>query len=105
MMYSYPFFHFPYFRRYPTYPSYSSNHAIVSPPKTSSCKIEKNSTSQKKQPIEACLNETNHDEMFEIFGIKLYYDDILLICLIFFLYQEGVQDDFLFIALVLLLLS
>ena len=45
------------------------------------------------------------DTVFEIFGIKLHFDDILLICLIFFLYNEGVKDEFLFIVLVLLLLS
>ena len=49
--------------------------------------------------------KSNNDVIFEIFGIKLYFDDILLICLIFFLYNEGVQDQYLFIALVLLLLS
>jgi len=43
--------------------------------------------------------------LFEIFGIKLHYDDILLICLIFFLYKEGVKDESLFISLILLLLS
>ena len=43
--------------------------------------------------------------VFEIFGIKLYFDDILLISLIFFLYNEGVKDESLFIALILLLLS
>ena len=41
----------------------------------------------------------------EIFGIKLYFDDLLLICLIFFLYNEGVKDKYLFISLILLLLS
>ena len=45
------------------------------------------------------------DEYFEIFGLKLYFDDILLICMIFFLYQEGVKDQMLFISLILLLLS
>ena len=50
-------------------------------------------------------NISKDDTLFEIFGIKLYFDDILLICLIFFLYQEGVQDQYLFIALILLLLS
>ena len=40
-----------------------------------------------------------------ILGIRLFYDDILLICLIFFLYSEGIQDTYLFLALVLLLLS
>lgn len=44
-------------------------------------------------------------EFFEIFGLKLYFDDILLICLIFLLYKEDVHDEMLFIALVLLLLS
>lgn len=43
--------------------------------------------------------------LFEILGISLYYDDVLLICLIFFLYQEGVQDQYLFLSLILLLLS
>lgn len=43
--------------------------------------------------------------IFEIFGIRLFFDDILLISLIFFLYNEGVQDQGLFIALILLLLS
>ena len=45
------------------------------------------------------------EEYFELFGLKLYYDDILLVCLIFFRYTEGIKDDFLFIVLVLLLIS
>ena len=45
------------------------------------------------------------EPIFEILGIRLFYDDILLICLIFFLYSEGIQDTYLFLALVLLLLS
>ncbi|MBR1802733.1 MAG: hypothetical protein IJ777_02015 [Clostridia bacterium] len=51
--------------------------------------------------------EDREDEepFFEIFGLKLYYDDMLLIGLIFFLYQEEVKDQYLFIALILLLLS
>ncbi len=51
------------------------------------------------------LNNDNDGEFIEILGIKLHQDDILLICLIFFLYQEGVKDEFLFIVLILLLLS
>jgi hypothetical protein len=43
--------------------------------------------------------------IFNLFGLQLYYDDILLVCLIFFLYTEGIKDDFLFIVLVLLLIS
>ena len=51
------------------------------------------------------VSEPNNDYFFEIFGLKLYFDDILLICLIFFLYEEGVKDYELFISLILLLLS
>lgn len=49
--------------------------------------------------------KNSNTNYFEILGLKLYSDDLLLICLIFFLYNEGVKDQFLFIALILLLLS
>lgn len=45
------------------------------------------------------------EPIFEIFGIQLYLDDIIILGLLFFLYQEGVQDEMLFISLILLLLS
>lgn len=62
--------------------------------------------SKPKKEIESSI-ESKYDEtiMFELFGIKLHQDDILLICLIFFLYNEGIKDEFLFVALILLLLS
>lgn len=66
--------------------------------------IRKNSFSKNIQKKET-LKEDDTDTLFEIFGIKLHSDDLLLICLIFFLYKEGVQDQYLFIALILLLLS
>lgn len=43
--------------------------------------------------------------LLEVFGIKLFFDDILILCLIFFLYSEGIKDEMLFISLILLLLS
>ena len=43
--------------------------------------------------------------VFEIFGIKLYLDDIIILGLLFFLYKEEVQDEMLFIILILLLIS
>lgn len=45
------------------------------------------------------------EPIFEILGIELYLDDIIILGLLFFLYQEGVQDEMLFISLILLLLS
>lgn len=59
--------------------------------------------SSKKNNQKSSTNMDNY--FFELFGLKLYFDDILLICLIFFLYEEGVKDDELFISLILLLLS
>ncbi len=48
----------------------------------------------------------NIDEpIFEIFGIELYLDDIIIIGLLFLLYKEGVQDELLYIALILLLVG
>ena len=37
-------------------------------------------------------SEESSECFFEIFGLKLYFDDILIICILFFLYTEGVQD-------------
>lgn len=54
-----------------------------------------------KEPIFDNIEEP----VFEIFGIKLYLDDIMILGLLFFLYQENVQDELLYIALILLLLS
>lgn len=45
------------------------------------------------------------EPIFEILGIELYLDDIIILGLLFFLYQEGVQDEILFISLILLLIS
>ena len=42
---------------------------------------------------------------FDLFGIKLYFDDVLILSLLFFLYNEEVKDEGLFLALLLLLIS
>lgn len=62
-----------------------------------SCKISRNSTDQNLPP--------NKDFVLDLFGIKLYFDDILILSLLFFLYKENVKDDWLFLSLVLLLIS
>lgn len=49
--------------------------------------------------------ENNNYFLFELFGLKIYLDDALIVCLIFFLYQEKVKDDGLFLILILLLLT
>lgn len=54
-------------------------------------------------------NKKNHFNInldhLNLFGIDLFFDDILLILLIYFLYTEGVKDIYLFFVLILLLLT
>lgn len=50
-------------------------------------------------------NQNTDKYLFDLFGLKIFSDDVLLISLIYFLYSEGVKDDGLFIVLILLLLS
>lgn len=45
------------------------------------------------------------EPIIEIIGIQLYLDDIIILGLLFFLYKENVQDELLFLSLILLLLS
>lgn len=45
----------------------------------------------------------NNDNAFDVLGLSLHFDDLLIICLLFFLYNEGVYDTMLFIFLILLL--
>lgn len=45
------------------------------------------------------------ESFFEIFGLKLYFDDLLILCILFFLYTEKIQNEELFICLILLLLT
>lgn len=47
----------------------------------------------------------NKDFVIDLFGLKLYFDDVLILSLLFFLYKENVKDEGLFLALVLLLIS
>ena len=49
-------------------------------------------------------NETS-EAFFEILGLKLFFDDVLILCIIYFLYTEKTKNEELFICLILLLLS
>lgn len=46
-----------------------------------------------------------YDKFFEVFGIKLYFDDLLILALLFLLYKEDSHDDYLYIILIMLLLG
>ena len=64
-------------------------------------------TSRETTNIGSIQNKKREDEdpLFNFGGIPLYFDDVLLICLILFLYNEKIDDYYLLLALVLLLLG
>lgn len=57
---------------------------------------------QKENRFKSNVNET---VWLDLFGIKLYFDDVLIMSLLYFLYEEEVKDEGLFLSLVLLLIS
>ncbi len=60
-------------------------------------------TNKKKEKVSEG-NETS-EAFFEIFGLKLFFDDVLILCILYFLYTEKIKNEELFICLILLLLS
>ena len=50
-------------------------------------------------------SKTEESAVFELFGIKLFNDDIIILSILLFLYTEKIQDQELFLILILLLLS
>lgn len=107
----YPFFPRPYYYRNYARRDYPEENLQKHPEYRQNG--EQNRTYANKQTIkEECKttkmqNQSKPDEnpIFEIFGIRLFLDDILIISLIFFLYNEGVRDNLLFVSLILILLS
>lgn len=95
-------------QHYPSEDKSSFNHSShENDSKKNSTKEEKSSRYYSFGPInfKNPLFNDIEEPIFEILGIELYLDDIIILGLLFFLYQEGVQDEMLFISLILLLLS
>lgn len=87
--------------------SFDTNSHEEAPTKKTSTNEEKSSRYYSFGPInfKNPLFSDIEEPIFEILGIELYLDDIMILGLLFFLYQEGVQDEMLFISLILLLIS
>ena len=104
---SFPNIRFPFYnnRRYPygyynrPYVDYNGN--IGSDAEIHNAQVEEKKHTDKKDD-RVVVDDV---KIIEIFGLKLKFDDIILIGLIFFLYQEGVDDKELFISLILLLIT
>ncbi len=99
----------PYFPRFPFFNTFNNTYSFQYKhfPNKNTPLLQTNTNSKATEFTKEQKNSSQKNEnyFFELFGLKLYFDDVLLICLIFFLYQEGVKDEELFISLILLLLS
>ena len=114
MMYSYPFFSFPYFRRYTYNPSmyYSRGTLATSKVKEYPPEFSRGYNKNYKSSTKPKDNKKTNTSSYGFNFLDNFFnqtdrgnDDLLLIGLIFFLYKEDVKDQYLFIALILLLLS
>ena len=68
----------------------------------------KDTDNSKKHPDDhSSHNPSKYDrqDLFSIMGLNLYSDDILIMCLLFFLYTQKIEDEMLFLCLVLLLIT
>ena len=55
--------------------------------------------------FENIFTQNSDEPIFEFMGIKLYLDDLLILGLLFILYTEGVEDEMLFLSLILLIIG
>jgi len=103
-----PYYGFPGYNRYRRYDNYYKQRQLVPDEHINShTKKEevKEKTDRTKKADTKSAPKDDDVKIFEIFGLKLEFDTILIIGILFFLYNEGVKDQGLFISLILLLLS
>ena len=100
------YFPYSYYRRPTPYYSNNINFNKITNPNLNHPIQPENHTDNNCKNTKKSPSKTKEDDcLFEIFGIKLFFDDILLLCLLYFLYTENVKDEGLFIVLFLLLIS
>lgn len=99
-----------YHKNYRSFPNNVSGNIACNTP-INYTYINDSNPNQKKHslPSENVFHDKHQPEefecFFELFGLKLHFDDVLIICILFFLYNEDVHDYELFLCLILLLLS
>ena len=110
MMFRFPFYgypyNYPYYRYYNGY--YKNNGQDINAQDLEPKKEEKDSITSLNETSNTTNSrfDSNTDQaIFEILGIKLYLDDLIILGILFFLYQQNVKDEMLYIILFLLLFS
>ena len=112
----FPYMNFPFqsYRNFSRIPPHFAYNQMNSTPKTipnyykesiTHSNISEEAESSRSFTQKNKSNKNIDNYLFDLFGLKIYHDDVLLVSLIYFLYSEGVKDDGLFIVLILLLLS
>lgn len=111
MFYNTPFFGFPNAYLHPYYKASnlhsSKNNLSNSNSINNNYNLgQKNSSASLNfKEAEEVHNSSYEDNYFNFLGLNLQSDDLLILGLLFFLYKEGCDDIYLYIALFLLLLS
>lgn len=102
-MYNFPFGGFPYYKNYYSRHYYPRTNNFINETEKNSTTSNSSSSTENENRSRAHSNDSQ--AFINILGIELYSDDILILCILFSLYLEGVKDEMLFICLILLLLS
>ena len=110
MMFNNPYFSYPF---HPTSNKNYPNHPFSNMPSNVYQRPSSQESHTHSQPKNSNSNDflqngnisKENKNYWDIFGIPLYFDDILLMLLIYCLYTDGVKDIYLFFILILLLLT
>ena len=99
----FPFYGYPY--NYQYYKYYNNKFPTNNSTYISNKEEEKNSIANSIETSDTRSSSYSEQAIVEIFGLKLYLDDLIILGLLFFLYQQNVKDEMLYIILLLLLFS
>ena len=98
--FGYPF-HNPYYSNFNNMPNnFKDQHQTMKHFENTNTNEFSSHNNEKKEPP-----SNGASPVFEIFGIKLFLDDLIILGILFFLYQQNVKDEMLYIILFLLLFS
>ena len=105
-MFRFPYYGYPY-NYYKYYNHYNNlNQQIAKSEIDNSEKKESITNSETISNTNNSKRSSNSDQaIFEIMGIKLYLDDLIILGVLYFLYEQNVKDEMLYIILFLLLIS
>lgn len=106
-MFRLPFYGYPYnYNYYNYYNQYAKPNIQPHPSKPEEIEPQEPKEEQKSSITNSKkISNTTEKAIFEIFGIKLYLDDLIILGVLYFLYQQEVHDEMLYLILFLLLFS